>query len=169
MPGRGTLVSGLTEALLRSRLGVVALILSVTEIIWLTIDLLGNRTSSPLIQIVLVLALGCITVLLFSKQPIPLTPLRVLELLTFGSAAVFVAVQDYTFVSQSAALEDSGLALSGLYKSVLHYVLLVVVYGVFIPNTWQRAALVVIPLASTPVLAGILLAGSYPQMAQTMG
>ena len=115
MPGRGTIVSGLTESLLRSRLGVVALVLFVTEIIWLTIDLLGHRISSPLLQIVLVLVLGCITVLLFTKKPLPLTPLRVLELLIFGSAAVFVAVQDFTLVSQSAVLGDSGLALSGLY------------------------------------------------------
>ena len=168
MPGRGTIVSGLTEALLRSRLGVVALVLLVTEISWLTIDLLGNRTSSPLLQIVLVLALGCITVLLFTKKQLPLTPLRALELLIFGSAAVFVAVQDYTLVSQSALRGDSGLALSGLFKSVLHYVLLVVVYGMFIPNTWQRAVLVVIPLASTPVLAAIWLGSSYPQMAQSI-
>lgn len=168
MPGPGTLVSGLTASLLRSRLGVVALVLFVTEIIWLTIDLLSHRTSSPLIQIVLVVALGCITVLLFSKKTIPLTPLRVLELLIFSSAAVFVAVQDFTLVSQRAALGQSGLALSGLFKSVLHYVLLVVVYGMFVPNTWQRAALVVIPLASTPVLAAIWLGSSYPQMAQSI-
>ena len=168
MPGTGTLVSALTEELLRKRLRAVGLVLFVTEIIWLTIELLGDNASFPIIQIALVLALGCVTVLLFGKKAISLTPLRALELLIFGSAAVYVAVQDYTSVYQSAELGNSGLALSGLLKSVLHYVLLVVVYGMFIPNTWQRAALVVIPLAGIPVVAGLVLSGSYPQMAQAI-
>jgi len=146
----------------------VGLVLSLTALIWLTINLLNERAFFPILQIIFVLALGCLTLLLFSKKSISLTPLRALELLLFGLAAAYMGLQDFTSIDQSAVLGDSGMALSGLLRTVLHYVLLVIVYGIFIPNTWQRAAWVVTPLAATPVAATLFLWGRYPEIAETM-
>jgi len=146
----------------------VGLVLFVTAFIWLTINLLSERAFFPILQILFVLALGCLTLLLFSKKSISLTPLRALELLLFGLAAAYMGLQDFASIDQSAVLGDSGMALSGLLRTVLHYVLLVIVYGIFIPNTWQRAAWVVTPLATTPVAATLFLWGRYPEIAETM-
>ena len=153
MPGPGTLVNTLTESLLRRRLLSLSLVFLITGVLWSSANLLNQRAFLPIIQIPLLLAIGGMALLLFSKKPLSLTPLRALELLLFGLAAAYVGLQDFTFIHQSAALGDSGMALSGLLRTVSHYVLLVIVYGMFIPNTWQRAAWVVAPLAATPVAA----------------
>ncbi len=168
MPGPGTLVNTLTESLLRRRLMFLGLIFFFTGGLWSSANLLNQRAFFPIIQIPLLLAIGCIALLLFSKKPLSLKPLRALELLIFGLAAAYMGLQDLTFIIQSAALGDSGMALSGLLRTVSHYVLLVIVYGIFIPNTWQSAAWVVAPLAATPVAATLFLWGRYPEIAETM-
>jgi len=168
VPGPGTLVNTLTESLLRMRLLSLSLVFLVTGVLWSSANLLNQRAFLPIIQIPLLLAIGGMALLLFSKKPLSLTPLRALELLLFGLAAAYMALQDLTFIIQSAALGDSGMALAGLLRTVVHYVLLVIVYGMFIPNTWQRAAWVVTPLAATPVAATLFLWGRYPGIAETM-
>ena len=168
MPGPGTLVKTLTESLLRRRLLSLNLVFFVPGLIWLSVNLLSQRASFPIIQIPLLLGMGCMALLLFSQKPLSLKPLRALELLLFGLAATYIGLQDFTFIDQSAARGDSGMALSGLLRTVSHYVLLVIIYGMFIPNTWQRAAWVVTPLAATPVAATLFLWGRYPEIAEAM-
>ena len=168
MPGPGTLVNTLTESLLRRRLLSLSLVFLATGVLWSSANLLNQRAFLPIIQIPLLLAIGCMALLLFSKKPLSLTPLRALELFLFGSAAAYMGLQDFAFIDQSAALGDSGLVLSGLLRTVVHYVLLVIVYGMYIPNTWQRAAWVVTGLAAAPVVATFLLWGRYPEIAETM-
>ena len=168
MPGPGTLVNTLTESLLRRRLLSLNLVFLATGVLWSSASLLSQRAFLPIIQIPLLLAIGCMALLLFSKKQLSLTPLRALELFLFGSAAAYMGLQDFAFIDQSAALGDSGMVLSGLLRTVSHYVLLVIVYGMFIPNTWQRAAWVISPLAAAPVAATFLLWGRYPDIAETM-
>ena len=168
MPGPGTLVNTLTESLLRRRLLSLSLVFLATVVLWSSANLLYQRAFLPIIQIPLLLAIGCMALLLFSKKPLSLTPLRALELFLFGSAAAYMGLQDFAFIDQSAALGDSGMVLSGLLRTVSHYVLLVIVYGMYIPNTWQRAAWVISPLAAAPVVATLFLWGSYPEIAETM-
>ena len=168
MPGPGTLVKTLTESLLRRRLLSLSLVFFVAGGLWISGNLLSQRAFLPTIQIPLLLAMGFMALLFFSKKPLSLTPLRALELVLFGLAAAYLALQDFTFVDQSAALGDSGMALSGLLRTVLHYVLLAIVYGMFIPNSWQRAAWVVTALAATPLAATLFLWGRYPEIAETM-
>ena len=140
----------------------------VIGVLWLSVNLLNQRAFFSIIQIPLLLAIGCMALLLFSEKPLSLTPLRALELLLFGLAAAYMGLQDFAFINQSAALGDSGMALAGLLRTVLHYALLAIVYGMFIPNTWQRAAWVVTALAATLVAVTLFLWGSYPEIAETM-
>ncbi len=158
----------LTESLLRRRLLSLSLVFLATGVLWSSANLLNQRAFLPIIQIPLLLAIGCMALLLFSKKPLSLTPLRALELFLFGSAAAYMGLQDFAFIDQSAALGDSGMVLSGLLRTVSHYILLVIVYGMYIPNTWQRAAWVISPLAAAPVVATLFLWGSYPEIAETM-
>ena len=168
MPGPGTLVNTLTESLLRRRLLSLSLVFLATGVLWSSANLLNQRAFLPIIQIPLLLAIGCMALLLFSKKPLSLTPLRALELFLFGSAAAYMGLQDFAFIDQNAALGDSGMVLSGLLRTVSHYVLLVIVYGMYIPNTWQRAVWVISPLAAAPVAATLFLWVSYPEIAETM-
>jgi serine/threonine-protein kinase len=110
-------------------------------------------------------------VLLFSRQPLSLRSLRVLELTVFGLvAALFAWVQVDTY--QDGALLRSiregheGLVfrLVGI-SAALRWFLLIVLYGTFIPNSGRRCASVVSVLAALPVV--LTIAGSLldPAMA----
>ena len=168
MPGPGTFVNTLMESLLRRRLLSLSLVFFVVGVLWSSGNLLSQRAFLPIIQIPLLLVMGSMALLLFSKKPLSLTLLRALELLLFGLAVAYISLQDLIFIDQSVVQGNSGMVLSGLLRTVSHYVLLVIVYGMFIPNTWQRAAWVVTPLAASPVAAMLFLWGRYPEIAERM-
>jgi serine/threonine-protein kinase len=103
--------------------------------------------------------------LLWSRRPLSMRKLRILELIFFGSIAAFFAwlqVDSYHDGAVSRAIVPGHEALVfGLVNAsaVLRWFLLVVVYGTFIPNTWRRCAVVVGSLALVPVL--LMGAGSF--------
>ena len=168
MPGTGTLVRVLTESLLRCRLRTVVFIFLVAAGIWMTIDLFSGRTFGLLIQIPCLLVLAGVAALLFSHRAIQLTSLRALELVLFG-AAVYLSARDYTFIYWTLARGEGSLTLSGFTETVFHVVLLVAVYGMFIPNTIKRASAVAVSLAATPIAAGLALGFAFPAIAEAMG
>jgi serine/threonine-protein kinase len=103
-------------------------------------------------------------VLLGRSRPLSLRNLRILELTVFGSiAALFAWLQVDTY-HDGALLraivpghEALVFRLVGL-SADLRWFLLIVLYGTFIPNTWQRCAAIVGSLALLPIL--LLVAGS---------
>ena len=169
MPGSGTLIRVLTEALLRSRLRTVVLIFLVVALVWLGIDLLAGQAFGLLFQIPWLLVPAGVAALLYSRRPLPLPRLRALELVLFGAAAVYLSARDYAFIYWTHAGGQGSLALPGFTETVLQVVLLVVVYGMFIPNTVKRAATVAVALVATPLAAGLMLALSFPSIAGALG
>ena len=169
MPGTGTLVRALTESLLRCRLRRVAFIFLAAAVIWITIDQVSGQTFGLLILIPCLLVLGGVAALLYSQKAIPLTSLRVLELVLFGAAAVYLPARDYTFIYWAMSQGEVSLALSGFTETVFHIVLLVAVYGMFIPNTIKRVTAVAVSLAATPIAAGLALGFAFPAIAEAMG
>ena len=169
MPGTGTLVRVLTEALLRCRLRTVVSIFLVAAVIWVAIDLFSGRTFGLLIQILCVGVMTAAAVLLYSQRPLALPRLRAVELVLFGAAAAYLSARDYTFIYSTLARGEGSLALSGFTETVFHVVLLVAVYGMFIPNTIKRATAVAVSLAATPIAAGLALGFAFPAIAEAMG
>ncbi len=169
MPGSGTLLRVLTESLLRSRLRTVALIFLVAAIVWLGIDLLAEQAFGLPFQVPWLLVLAGVAALLYSRRPLQLLRLRALELVLFGAAVAYLSARDYAFIYGAHAGGQTSLALSGFTETVLHVVLLVVVYGMFIPNTLKRAVAVAVALAATPIAAGLLLALSFAPIAEAVG
>jgi len=95
--------------------------------------------------------------LLWSRWPFSMCGLRRVELIIFGSIAVFFAwlqVETYYDGALLRAIvpgeEAMVFRLVGL-SAVLRWFLLIVLYGAFIPNTWRRCAVVVGSLALLPV------------------
>ena len=141
----------------------MALIFFVAGIVFLTRDLLDQSSVSPVIEIALVAGLGISAVLLWSGRFCTLTQLRVVELAIFGSIAAYLAAQDYHLIYSEVIQEDGGLVLGRSVQALLHYAVLVAAYGIFIPNTWQRAAVLIGPMALTPLAAGFLLNVRHPE------
>ena len=169
MPGSGTLLRVLTESLLRSRLRPVVLIFLVAAIVWLGIDLLAEQAFGLPFQVPWLLVLAGVAALLYSRRPLQLLRLRALELVLFGAAVAYLSARDYAFIYWAHAGGQTSLALSGFTVTVLHVVLLVVVYGMFIPNTLKRAATVAVAVVATPIAAGLLLALSFAPIAEAVG
>jgi len=137
--GTGALVHALTESLLRRRLRTVALVFLVAAVIWMTIDLFSGQTFGFLFQIPCLLVLVGLTALLYSQTIVPLTGLRTLELVLFGVAAVYLFARNYALINWAIYRGEDTVAHAGFSETVFHVVLLVAVYGMFIPNTIKRA------------------------------
>jgi eukaryotic-like serine/threonine-protein kinase len=118
-----------------------------------------------------VVALGVASYLTWLPQAC-FNRLRLLEGIVFGAAAGFFAymqfingVNDFTngrVEMASAGGDASGgssvITASFISKTVLPWIVLIQVYGIFIPNTWRRAALVTVLMALAPSAVSLLIA-----------
>src|SRR5262245_26260799 len=107
-----------------------------------------------------------LTCVLWSTWPLSLRWLRVMELTLFGASAAFflwlqfaVFHNGYVLRLANPDVPDSGERVLRLAAGghSLRWFCLIVIYGVFIPNTWKRCALVVGLMALTPL---VLTAGT---------
>jgi serine/threonine-protein kinase len=122
--------------------------------------LAGEPVSTVLLisHVVVVLVLGFCALPLCRHCTMSVTKLRISELVIFGFPAVF-----FLMLQHRGTLEDAGRGATP--PAMPFWVLLICTYGMFIPNTWRRAAVVtgVMALAPLLLLAGMALA--YPQVA----
>jgi hypothetical protein len=109
-----------------------------------------------------VMAVG--SAVLWSRRPLSMTTLRALECIIFAMVAAFFAWLQFDTYHDGTLLQATNpghevfvFRLVGL-ASALRWFLLIVLYGVFIPNTWQRCTAVVGILASLPIV--IMLVGT---------
>jgi eukaryotic-like serine/threonine-protein kinase len=153
-----------TVDLLRRRLRIASLIALGPFTFFLALALTELRTSSVppyipglVVQTLVVLLQALLAVLLWRNQPLSACHLRKIELLLFGSIATFFAwIQFLDLVHvrfldwARPGIEDkvAGLAFSSFG---LRWFFLIVLYGVFIPNTWRRCAVLVGLAALTPL------------------
>jgi serine/threonine-protein kinase len=108
---------------------------------------------------------------LWSRRPLSMKSLRLLELTIFGLIAAFFAWLQVDTYHDGALLralvpghEAIVFRLVGM-SAALRWFLLIVLYGTFIPNTGRRCAAVVVSLAALPVV--LIVVSS--QLDQTTG
>jgi serine/threonine-protein kinase len=108
--------------------------------------------------------MGIVSALLWSRRPLAMRSLRILELTIFGMIAAFFAWLQFDTYHDGAVLRSVVLGQEGIVfrlvgsAASLRWFLLIVLYGTFIPNTWRRCAAVVGSLAAFPV--ALMVAGS---------
>lgn len=88
---------------------------------------------------------GVIGLRLCTKCQRMLNHLRVVELMVFGGSATYFVIMGYTELTTCV---EAG----HLPTLVPPWLLLIFVYALFIPNTWERAAVVIGTMASLPLL-----------------
>jgi hypothetical protein len=160
----GSAFQGALECLLRKRLLFVALLALIPTIIFLVRNLLDSNLPPFLSGVGLALQSAAALVaaglawVLWRRPHLDLCRLRTLELILFGSLAIFFAWLQYESFAHGPLEESSRCAWAPLIlrqavgNSVSRWFFLIVAYGVFIPNTWKRCLTVCLTLAALPLI-----------------
>jgi serine/threonine-protein kinase len=181
----GQQFTGEIRDLLRNRLRLVTLLILLPGLFFFLKNLADFPAMAPLVQVdqiflgTVMVAVAAFAALLWSRRPLALRALRGIEVATFGLVALFFAWQQYEqfhgggifyAAGHADALcaecpeEDPSGGVSMVHvaaiSSTLRWFFLIVLYGVFIPNTGRRCAWIVGSAALTPLVltAGAALA-----------
>jgi serine/threonine-protein kinase len=166
--GSGVHLSEETRSLLRVRLRAVALAMTCAFGAFLVRDLwLAGHYVDPLIMVfhVTVVAAFLLSyVVLSSRRPIALRTLRTLELALFGMTIAFFVTIHYRLVQLRVAEGDPVMLMSTVKNTVLFVFAMIVLYGMFIPNTWRRAAAVVCAMVGATIASPLALRILHPEV-----
>ena len=152
------------ESLLRQRLLFVALLVFIPSVIFLVRNLL-DKDLKPFVS-KLDLSLHCgvtliaaaVAFLMWKRLQFSMCRLRTVELVLFGSLAIFFAWLQYEAflqgnIAEAATCERAPLILSqAIGNSATRWFFLIIAYGVFIPSTWQRCLGVTLGMALAPLI-----------------
>ena len=161
--GSGAELSGETESLLRSRLRSAALLLFAgfaSFLVWHTIRIEWNdplRVAVYFAHAACTLVLGLIGMSLCRECRFTTRKLRWVELVTFGLPLAFFLLVQHQRIGQWTSEYGTVPDLSALW------LLMIFTYALFIPNRWQRAAVVLGVMSAAPPLGAIAtaLAGGH--------
>ena len=175
-PGSGPHLSDELHCLLRRRLRIAVLIAWTGSSLFLVRNFLLIGTAQALTPSALAIAciasavLTVLGALLWSTYPIGTANLRRLELGLFGTMALyFVQLQFATFddlrlMTWTEPSHQEKMLTLGAHANALRWLILIVLYGTFIPNTWKRCTVVVGILVALPLLLNITTCWNCPIM-----
>jgi len=115
----------------------------------------GVLASRPVLPLVGVSAVLGAIVAALSLRKYRLLTLRAFELGAFGATAFFFGWIQYHKACVMLYGEAPELIQNHLSAMLVPWILLLALYGVYIPNTWQRATTVVLLLAAAPFAIAI--------------
>ncbi|MEA2631211.1 MAG: eukaryotic-like serine/threonine-protein kinase, partial [Chloroflexota bacterium] len=107
--------------------------------------------------------------LLSGRRPIPLARLKALELGVIAIFAGRVAIVEYRLVMIFSLRDDPMMAQLTVKNVVLLTSVLIITYGLYVPKTWRRAALVTGPLALLPFVTLSVLFVRHPEAMGWLG
>jgi len=149
-----------TGELLRSRLKAATLFLAVAYGLFFLLGVVEPTSTAGQLRVFVGLRMAlCITVaaLLASPVVLSLRQLRALEYGFFGIMVLAIVITQYMAGSELIERGDQ-IRLVGLEKSgVLNFLVLMILYGVFIPNEPKTTASMVLTMAMAPLVVLALL------------
>ncbi len=163
--GSGPHLTTETQGLLRLRLRAAAFILLIGFAVFLVRHVVGVLAGEPLdplllgFHVLVVLVLGFGSILLCRRCPVSIQKLRVVEMVVFGLPALF-----FLALQHRSTLSD--VSRGFMPPPMPFWLLLIFTYGMFIPNTWRRAACVIGALALAPNLLLVSMLLAYPEVAE---
>jgi serine/threonine-protein kinase len=160
----GSAFQGAIESLLHRRLLLVAVLTMVPSLIFLVRNLVDSNLPPTLSGFALgfhgtvTTVTASMALLLWRRKHLSLFALRIIELAIFGSLAVFFAWMQYRDFLHGPLVEAAQCAEAPLIlrhavgNTSTRWFFLIILYGVFIPNTWRRCLLVSLVLALMPMI-----------------
>jgi eukaryotic-like serine/threonine-protein kinase len=154
--------------LLRSRLTAAAcVLLSALSLLFLWQFITAEPLLPALRAGLLVALIGCV-VLLIGGRALSEMQLRLIELVTFGVVGAQVAATQLAWLTCAAATHNAVELMWTVGTGTLAFAVLMLSYGLFMPNSWRRTAIMLAVPAIVPVLTVGLLRWSSPFAAQVI-
>ncbi|HZW33576.1 MAG TPA: serine/threonine-protein kinase [Isosphaeraceae bacterium] len=153
------------DAVVRARLrelSVIYLLIVATGFLYRGVVLHYADWLIPALNVVVLSALGSMAVLLWSRRPLAMAQLRVLELGMIGMLAGKFAFSQYWIMLRHSLNGDPMAAWLTMKNVVLITSILILTYGVYVPKSWRRAAVVVGPVALLPFMILLVLSLQHP-------
>ena len=153
-------------ALVRSRLRelpVIYILMLAIAMFWRRAVLASEDLTLCRVDLAIILALVGIIALLSSRWPISLAWLKALELGMIGMLASRITFVQYRLMLLYSVREDRMMAQLTMKNVVLLTSILILTYGLYVPKSWRRAAMVVGPLALLPFATLMVLDRQYPE------
>lgn len=155
-----------TSQLLRLRLRAVALVLAIALAVTFFRSLMSGEVLLVWLRVVvLAIMVGCCG-LLYSRLAIDLKLLRAVELVVLLAIGTQLVLVESTAMVHFATSDD---AVSTVSAGILNHVgwsMVILIYGVFMPNSWKRAALILVPAACIPFAVTFLVCWRHEQVAE---
>lgn len=153
-----------TAALLHRRLTAASLVMAVV----LSAAFIGNLASGIVTLwwvrgLILLIIVGSLIVLR-SRPLLSLSQLRGLELIVFGSVVVQLSMMLLTRLAELAAKNDATSLVSVQQTFLMAWCVLIFIYGTPMPNTWRRAAAILISVSLLPYLLIALQGWAIPEI-----
>jgi serine/threonine-protein kinase len=128
---------------------VYVLILGIA-VFWKRAVLSSQDVALYQVDFALITALLGVIALLSSRWPIPLAWLKSFELGMVAAMAIRLTFVQYRLMLIYSQRDDRMMAQLTMKNVVLLTSILILTYGLYVPKSWRRAALVVVPLAVLP-------------------
>uniref|UniRef100_A0A7C2K0B4 Serine/threonine protein kinase n=1 Tax=Schlesneria paludicola TaxID=360056 RepID=A0A7C2K0B4_9PLAN len=153
-------------ALLRSRLTAAAWVLLSAMSLLFVWQVVSFEPSPPWLRSsLLVLMLGAV-VLLTGRRVLSETQLRLIELAMFGVVGVQVTTTQVGWLTRAAAAQDAVALMWTFGVGTLAFAVVMLSYGMFMPNSWRRTAAMLVVPAMMPVVTVGMLRWSRPFIAE---
>jgi serine/threonine-protein kinase len=114
-------------------------------------------------SILLALLIVCTAALSGSWQP-SLTRLRRLEIALFLLIVILFMAAQYVLMLRAVREQDPARLARAVKISTLWMVAFMFTYAIFIPNSWRRAARVIVPMALAPMTVPWVLGAIHPEL-----
>lgn len=151
-------LSDQTHSLLRNRLRAAALVLSVMMGFAFLRGVFQPESQHTLYRFASLFVVAGSCAVLFGPFRLSLRQLRTIELLVFGAVGLQAIVMTSTQMLKFAASGDIASTIGMSVVNFLVWALIILIYGIFMPNTWLRATIVLVPAALVPHIVLLVLA-----------
>jgi serine/threonine protein kinase len=154
-----------TADLLRGRLHAATLALTVILTAAFVSHLIRGTFSLWWLRAIILLVLAACFIVIRSRRSRSLTQLRAIESTVFGLVVFQVAAMMWTRMAEFAAEGDATSVIATKYVFLGAWCVLILVYGIFMPNTWKRGAAIMLPVALVPYFILALQQWLAPEVA----
>ena len=157
-----------TARLLQNRLTAASLVLAAIMALALVSSLFATYSPLPVLRAVILAAVAASYLHLRARPGLPLTQLRYWELAVFGAVCAQVILMMGARLVEFSRAGDAVSAVATEYQYLGVWSVLILLYGILMPNPWRRALAVLLVVASLPYLLIFLLRMQFPAVSEAL-